>query len=162
VLSNFLTIGGYLGLFIAGWGLWWGMPGASRGVRTAVLAGGLAIGAFLIVTDALPPFRPNQVIDPAGIGPFALHDAFRVGEVPFVIALWALAWPRTAPAARSQRLAAATVLAAVIGLSAAATRDYFSWNRARWDMLRVAEALGATPDEIDGGFEYNGFKRHEI
>ena len=44
----------------------------------------------------------------------------------------------------------------------AGTHDYFSWNRARWDMLRVAEALGATPDEIDGGFEYNGFKRHEI
>lgn len=44
----------------------------------------------------------------------------------------------------------------------AGTRDYFAWNRERWDLLRTAESYGVTPDRIDGGFEYNGWHRHEI
>jgi hypothetical protein len=42
-----------------------------------------------------------------------------------------------------------------------ATRDYFSWNRARWDAIRMAERLGANADTIDGGFEYNADRRFE-
>jgi hypothetical protein len=48
-----------------------------------------------------------------------------------------------------------------IASSAAATHDYFAWNRARWDAIRAAEKLGATPDTLDGGFEYNGYHRFE-
>ncbi|HTO08016.1 MAG TPA: hypothetical protein VMR86_13290 [Myxococcota bacterium] len=43
--------------------------------------------------------------------------------------------------------------------SAAATRDYLAWNRGVW---RVGEALIAaeqvTPDQIDGGFEWNNLR----
>jgi hypothetical protein len=41
--------------------------------------------------------------------------------------------------------------------SVATTRDYFSWNRARWTALHdlmAEENVSAT--RIDGGFEFNG------
>jgi hypothetical protein len=46
-------------------------------------------------------------------------------------------------------------------IGAMATRDYFIWNRARWDLIGQAERLGATPETLDGGFEYDGLKRYE-
>lgn len=40
----------------------------------------------------------------------------------------------------------------------AATHDYFSWNRARWDALRsFSETNNVPPSKINGGFEYNGY-----
>jgi hypothetical protein len=48
-----------------------------------------------------------------------------------------------------------------LGLGIAATHDYFAWNRARWDAIHAAERLGATPDTLDGGFEYNAYYRFE-
>ncbi len=42
-------------------------------------------------------------------------------------------------------------------LAAAATHDYFAWNRARWDAIADASRRGATPETLDGGFEYNGY-----
>jgi hypothetical protein len=47
-------------------------------------------------------------------------------------------------------------------LSLAATHDYFAWNRARWAAIVEAGRRGATPDTLDGGFEYNGFNRFQV
>jgi 4-amino-4-deoxy-L-arabinose transferase-like glycosyltransferase len=52
---------------------------------------------------------------------------------------------------------AAVVLILFGGFSVAATRDYFSWNRARWTALERLVAHGVPPSEIDGGFEFNGW-----
>ncbi|MGE0744757.1 MAG: ArnT family glycosyltransferase [Rhodospirillales bacterium] len=56
-------------------------------------------------------------------------------------------------------------LAAVVPLawfSVAATHDYLAWNRARWAALeRVMADRGATPWQIDGGFEFNGWYLHD-
>ena len=52
------------------------------------------------------------------------------------------------------------LLALVLGV--AATHDYFAWNRARWDAIHAAERLGATPNTLDGGYEYNAYHRFEI
>lgn len=41
--------------------------------------------------------------------------------------------------------------------SVSATHDYFSWNKARWEILNELEAQGILPENIDGGFEYNGW-----
>lgn len=41
--------------------------------------------------------------------------------------------------------------------SISATHDYFSWNKARWEILNELEAQGISPENIDGGFEYNGW-----
>ena len=38
------------------------------------------------------------------------------------------------------------------------TRDYLSWNRARWQALNnLIEKESISPNEIDGGFEFNGW-----
>jgi hypothetical protein len=238
VISNVLTMAGYLGLLLAGWAGWWGMRGASRTVRAGVLCATLAITAVTLSLDALPPYRLNQVVDAAGIGPFTLYDGvprdivrldrspgvvWRVAGVaaafgtaallamlfatgahlvrwgrnaahervfmaallvaylapfavtdyfdryllfalPFLMALWAGTWPAASgdlPPPRLQRAIALAWILALLGVSAAATRDYFSWNRARWNAIRTAERLGATADALDGGFEYNGLRRYE-
>lgn len=249
VILNFLTIFGYVGLFTVGWGAWWGLRGAPAWARTTVLLGGAAIAVIVLAFGWTAPYRPNQVLDAAGIGPFTLHDVFTRGTslergpgifwrimalagafgaaalavllvvnathivrerrdadrervflvavlgaylfpfvavdyidryflfvLPFVFVLWARTWPappavtppKPAPAILKpgdgalRRGAAILWILAVIGVSAAATRDYFAWNRARWDAIRMAESLGATPGTLDGGFEYNAFHRFEL
>jgi hypothetical protein len=182
---------------------------------------------------ALPPFRSNQVMDAAGIGPFMLYDSVRgtapldrgagwlwpvVGAaaalgvamlgvavlacatqvvrarrnadplaifllallagylgpfivtdyfdryllfiLPFAMVLATRAWRRQTPGLGRQRVAVLWLAAAIL-LSAAATRDYFSWNRARWDAIREAGKLGGDADSIDGGFEHGGLTRYE-
>jgi hypothetical protein len=228
-MLNFATIAGYVGLFSVGWGLWWGWGATGRRTRIAIAVGAAALAALALATQWLPPYRGNNVLDAAGIGPFTLFDAYDRGTsldrgpgafwraagvagafataalaallatnaarlwrerrdapranvfllaviaaylapfvaltyfdryllfvLPFVFALWAATWPASPPAPWRRGAAIAWILAAV-GLSAAATRDYFSWNRARWDAIRTAERLGATPDTIDAGFEYHGW-----
>lgn len=42
--------------------------------------------------------------------------------------------------------------------SIAATHDYFSWNRARWEALReLSEKENIPASRINGGFEFNGY-----
>ena len=97
------------------------------------------------------------------LGPFivtAYIDRYLLFTLPFLFALWSHTWKReTGPALRGAALA---WIVATIGMSMAGTRDYFAWNRERWDLIRTAEARGATPETLDGGFEYNGFRRHEV
>lgn len=62
-----------------------------------------------------------------------------------------------------RRWLAALVFTFMVGLiGAVAVHDYFAWNRARWAAINYAEgALGASPVDMDGGFEYNGFYNYE-
>jgi hypothetical protein len=97
------------------------------------------------------------------LGPFivtAYIDRYLLFTLPFLFALWSRTWTREAVPA--QRMAAIAWIVATIAMSTAGTRDYFAWNRERWDLIRTAEARGATPETLDGGFEYNGFRRHEV
>jgi hypothetical protein len=94
--------------------------------------------------------------------PFVITDYFDrylLFVLPFALALVARCWPEPAGAVR---IAAAVWIALALALGVAATHDYFAWNRARWDAIHSAERLGATPDTLDGGFEYNGYYRFEI
>ena len=94
--------------------------------------------------------------------PFALTDyidRYLLFVLPFALVLVARCWPEHG---RTARIAAAIWVVVALGLGIAATHDYFAWNRARWDAIRVAERLGATPDTLDGGFEYNAYYRFEI
>ena len=39
-----------------------------------------------------------------------------------------------------------------------ALHDYFAWNHARWAAYeRLANEYGATPEQVDGGYEFNGW-----
>lgn len=229
VASNVLTLLAYLGLFAAPFALWRGLP-AARAARVAiVMLAALALAA-MAATGAWPPWRADQLLDRAGVGPFTLYDAqprglapldrspsalwygagvvaafgiavlcrgafaaFRAlrahgadaGErlfllaligaylapfaltdyfdryllfvLPFVLALVALAEP--AVQSRAFRVAGVAVLIVTVVYSTMATHDYFAWNRARWDAIHAAERMGATPETLDGGFEYNGYHR---
>jgi hypothetical protein len=98
------------------------------------------------------------------LAPFMLTvyiDRYLLFVLPFALALAVPA--RDAPASgRGGRALALAWIAAVVGLSVAATHDYFAWNRARWDAIAVATRLGATPETLDGGFEYNGYYGFEV
>jgi hypothetical protein len=253
---NLAAMTGYLGLFCAPWMAWWGMPGSRPRVRTATLALGGVLGAALLATGHLVPFRVDNVLDAAGIGPFTLYDAmprglamldrrpglvwpvatvvaalgaagllalawttaralwdargqatarlflalavlgylapfaltdffdrYLLAVVPLLLALWTLAWPAAAlgtqpgdrepggidapartPAhawlrARGGQVLAIAWLATAALASAMATHDYFAWNRARAAAIAAAERRGATPETLDGGYEYNGYRR---
>lgn len=232
--ANALSITGYLGWFLVAWAAYWGMGGAPRGARFAVVVAGAALAATLLAVGAVPPYLSWQLVDAAGIGPYSLYDgiprgmdgldrspgvlwrlagvasafgvaalvallvatirhALRFGKtaqrervfhaavlvgylgpfvttayidryllytLPFLFALWSSTWTREPrPVVRGAALA---WIAATLALSAAGTRDYFAWNRERWDLIRSAESRGITADQLDGGFEYNGWRRHEI
>lgn len=231
VISNIVTITGYLGLFVTPWALWVAPP-ASRTGRIAALVGTAAIVAATFAFDWWPPYRASNIVDAAGIGPFTLYDALPRGLValdrspgvvwriagigtalgivtlgctlwgaartlvggrgpdraltwfvvtllggylaPFVITDYfdryllfilpfVLALMRRGPSngLNARRIAALAWITGAIVLGGAATHDYFAWNRARWDAIGAAERLGATPDTLDGGFEYNGLHRYE-
>jgi hypothetical protein len=117
------------------------------------------IVASRAAADPMSVFLVAAIV--ASLVPFVMTDYFErylLVVLPFLFVLWA----RSGPAARGAwRIAGATWIAAAILLSAIATRDYFAWNRARWDAIRMAERLGANEDAIDGGYEYNAFKRFE-
>jgi len=50
------------------------------------------------------------------------------------------------------------LLALFAVFSVAGTRDYLMWNRVRWALLdEVLTSRLATPGQIDGGFEFNGW-----
>jgi hypothetical protein len=230
VVANALSILAYLGLFAAPFLLWRGWPANVRVRRGLGILAALAL-ATMAVTGFWPPWRAEQVIDAAGIGPFVLYDAqprglapldrgtgwlwhlagalaafgiaslcrtglaatraiaadkaadagervflvalivayvapfivtdyfdrYLLFVLPFVLALAALAEPGAA--GRIARTGGLLALCAALVLGVMATHDYFAWNRARWDAIHAAEALGATPASLDGGFEYNGFYR---
>jgi hypothetical protein len=96
----------------------------------------------------------------AYLGPFAVTDYFDrylLYILPFVFALWTRLSPLRDN--RDRRAAALGWIAFSFLVSAAATHDYFEWNRARWAAIHAAEKLGGGPDSIDGGFEYGGLAR---
>ncbi|RMF03737.1 MAG: hypothetical protein D6772_01735 [Bacteroidetes bacterium] len=49
------------------------------------------------------------------------------------------------------------VLVSYLFFTVAATHDYFAWNRARWQALQQLTAQGITIDQMDAGYELNGW-----
>jgi hypothetical protein len=94
-------------------------------------------------------------------------DRYFVPAVPLLlVATMAFAAPKL-PTARfdqtSQPAATYRVISAILILlfalySVCGTRDYLNWNRTRWRALNELLASGkAKPEDIDGGFEFNGW-----
>jgi len=177
-------------------GLVWPLAGLATGAGFAALCVALLATARHVVArrrDADPVRVFVAAVLVAYLGPFVVTDYFDrylLPMLPFVLVLWARAWPRAEPVAadsgpsskpadgspgqrrdrslqptggwvRTRQAFALAWIGSTLALSAAATHDYFAWNRARWAAIRDAESRGATPDTIDGGYEYNGFYRYE-
>jgi hypothetical protein len=53
------------------------------------------------------------------------------------------------------------LLALSAAVSLCLVHDWLAWNSARWELGRRAVARGVEPDEIEGGFEWNGWHSAE-
>jgi len=148
----------------------------SPGIIWRLAAIGAALGAVgllaIVASGAARIARGREHIDASIVflaaisflypAPFLLTgyiDRYFLFLLPFFILLWARLWPHRDRLVNSpvQRSIALGWLAVVIVLSSVGTHDYFAWNKARWKAIRHAESLGATPENLDGGFEYNGY-----
>jgi hypothetical protein len=146
-------------------GIVWRITGVAAACGIAAL-GALALATtahFVSMRTRSSPERLFLAFSIAGyVAPFAITDYFDrylIYVVPLLFALWALTWPARSNDGRRRRALAGLWLLASLALGAMATHDYFAWNRARWDAIRYAESLGATPETLDGGYEYNGDRR---
>lgn len=144
-------------------GIVWRIAGVAAACGAAAL-GALAVAT--IVASARRRWSPERAFLAAAIAgyvaPFAITDYFDrylIYVVPLLFALWAMTWPARSNDGRWRRALAGAWLLASLALGAMATHDYFAWNRARWDAIRYAESMGATPETLDGGYEYNGDRR---
>jgi len=79
-------------------------------------------------------------------------DRYLLPILPFAIATTILGNPKMDLGIPSIALAGVLALYAIAG-----THDYMAWNQARYQALANLERTGASPREIDGGFEYNAW-----
>ncbi len=111
--------------------LWaWTLRGTLRALGPSTLA-----LVWLGVLAAAPPFYDRYLVP--------LVPLFVVDLVPRLGRLRAWAWG---------------VLAALGVLSAAGTHDYLAWNRCRWELVEGLLADGVSPDEIEAGYEWAGWR----
>jgi Dolichyl-phosphate-mannose-protein mannosyltransferase len=76
---------------------------------------------------------------------------------------WTLAalWNGREAAPRWVLAAALAGLLPIALFSVGATHDYLAWNRARWKALHDLQTVyRVSPEQIDGGFEFNGQERY--
>lgn len=77
--------------------------------------------------------------------------------LPGAIPLFILVASRLTLRGRVARIAAASCVLAMYVAALAGIQDYLAWNRARWDAIAILRTkYGATDDQIDGGYEFNG------
>jgi hypothetical protein len=82
--------------------------------------------------------------------------------IPVLPLLWAgIALPRvdfTAGRFRARIMTAALSLAFLALFAVLGTKDYFAWNRTRWQTLKnLLSTRKLNPEEVDGGFEFNAW-----
>jgi hypothetical protein len=72
--------------------------------------------------------------------------------------------PRRSPSAldRPRWRSGLAALAVCAAASVALMHDWHSWNAARWELGRRAVARGVDPEDIEGGFEWDGWHTPQI
>jgi len=82
-------------------------------------------------------------------------DRYFLPLLPAVLFLAALLLDKARPGRRM--LAGLAAVLAIMAFSVTTARDYFSWNIAKWNLAaRAARRLGSL-EELDGGYEWNGW-----
>ncbi len=110
-----------------------------------------AVAAFLVVAPTLP--LPNN----------HFYDRYLIPSVPLlVLALLAFYGKRlrlrAGRATAGAELIAWVVVASLAWVGVAGTHDYMTWNRIRWQAVReLVHDDGVPIEQIDGGFEVNGW-----
>src|SRR5262249_32896637 len=88
-----------------------------------------------------------------------LFDRYLLLFVPAILMLVCVSEIRgEANTERAWRIALPLAIVFVYAtISVAATRDYLSWNRARWTATRTLMDSRVSLRQIDGGYEFNGW-----
>ena len=139
------------------------------------LATGLGVaGALLAACRWITPRRPRAPVPLASrqarlflalcaaglLAPMLVAgymDRYLLPLLPLALLALPPAPPAHAPRSPAWLAAAALSLLLLGAFAAAATHDYFSWNRARWSALDdLVDRQRIPPSRIDGGFEFNG------
>jgi len=85
-------------------------------------------------------------------------DRYFLPLLPFVLVVLFTFTPT--PFSVKHKSVALGILMIMATFSVGATHDYLSWNRARWKALTyLTGQLAVSPNEINGGFEFNGWHR---
>lgn len=92
-------------------------------------------------------------------GRFPMFDRYLLLLFPLVILLVSnVKFDRLSPVRSSGVVMSVALIALYAGFSVAATHDYLSWNRTRWDALHsLIDDSKVRPNQIDGGYEFNGW-----
>jgi hypothetical protein len=96
----------------------------------------------------------------AGLDPGHWYDRYMIFPLPMCMAAASLLGQRKEADRWKSSITALSLAAVLVGaaLTVAATHDYLSWNRARWQALNdLMRYENVSPSEIDGGFEFNGW-----
>ena len=118
----------------------WPGPGPLLNIRLFILINILLYGGFLMLDTHF-------------------FDRYFIPLLPFTILL--LLTQQVNISRKWVAISFALFTMVIMGVfSIAATHDYMSWNRARWEALdHLTHKAGISPNQIDGGFEFNGWHR---
>lgn len=123
-------------------------------IRSSKLEANEAAGAFLLLTAII-------YLVPLILSEF--WDRYLICTIPFLSGgIGCLSLPISQAITRSYRFAATTVLFCFALFAICGTRDYLTWNRIRWDALHhLMENSQVKIEDIDGGFEFNGWHLYD-
>jgi hypothetical protein len=150
------------------WGAWWWIPTALGlcGTVCWIWCSGTVFRILARPPRSVPAKRYRELFLVLNTALFVMalfnpwmqlrFDRYLLPAMPSFLALAAV-W--TSPLLRRPIVASISaaffVLAA--GFSVVCLQDYMAWNRARWDALHsLMEHRSLPPEEIDGGYEFNG------
>lgn len=123
-------------------------------LRSARMVGDKVVGTFLLLSAMIYLF-------PLLVAGF--FDRYLLPAMPFLaagIASSSLHVPRATT--RVYRFAAVAPLLALTLFAVCGTRDYLAWNRSRWEALHdLMENKHVKAENIDGGFEFNGWYSYD-
>lgn len=169
-LTDILTRRGlrpYLGFFAESWG-------ASRPVifslplsaALTVLGGGLAIVVSALILERwgkpIPAalglvYVTTLVLAAASLTFFTYFERYLLPLLPGAIVLLL---DSTRHVRLDMRAGAVGVLLVAL-VSIALMQDYFAWNQARWNAGAALLAQGTPVEQIDGGYEWNGWHLYD-
>jgi hypothetical protein len=110
----------------------------------------------LLLASGLIYLAPVTILTAFGKG----FDRYLIFLVPMGIAVITIVVSKVdrGTAGTSIRFVAVASLALYAAFSIAGTHDYLSWNRERWQAANdLAKEQGVRANEIDGGYEFNGW-----
>ncbi|HBE88180.1 MAG TPA: hypothetical protein DDW67_03460, partial [Elusimicrobia bacterium] len=143
------------GFFAAAW--FWNTSTLLAAAAAAVLAGASAL-AFRSGEPALKALAWASLLQlAASLAGAKFFDRYLLVFFPWFLASAAYASRH----AKFSRTAALALLLAAAGVSWTGLRDYFSWNKAKWDIASAAAAAGYSPGEIANGFDFNAWHSYD-